>query len=553
MTDVPEGGLTAESALAAAKIRPEQREKLPPCSAGCVSGADIRRWIGVVAQRRNLGLSDDEAYRQAWDIVAAVNPFPATMGRVCPHPCEANCSRNQKDGAVAINALERFLGDWALANQIDLPRLEEPGSRSESIGVIGAGPAGLSFAYQMARRGYPVTIYEMEAKPGGMLQYGIPQYRLPEDVLASEVKRILDLGVELCLNTVVGRDITLTALHHRHEIVFLGIGAGRGLTLGIPGEEGAGTWTGTSFLSRMNQGLPVELGSRVVVVGGGNTAVDAARSARRAGAKVTLLYRRTRQEMPAIDAEVEDALIEGVGIEFLTAPVEIARENGAIRSVVVRRMALGEPDSSGRRAPVPIPGSEYEVMADSVIAAVSQLPDWNGLGELQPKTAWIETGPDGAWGERLWVGGDARGLGVAGLAIGQGRQAAEAAHARLRGLTPQPALPFAPVSSDMVKPDFFAARSPAAPPQRPPGEWLAFPEAELRGTISEEEFLQEVSRCFSCGLCFGCEQCFMYCNAEGLIRLELVTPGRYFALCLDRCQACGKCVDLCPCGFLSAG
>ncbi len=552
MTGIPEGRPVSDSVLAASGIRPEQREKLPPCSGGCVSGADIRGWIGVVAQRQKLGLSDQEAYREAWNILAAANPFPATMGRVCPHPCEAHCNRKEKDGPVAINALERFLGDWALATKVPLPRLEPRGSRTESIGVVGSGPAGLSFAYQMARRGYPVTVYEREEKPGGMLQYGIPQYRLPEDVIASEVQRILDMGVDLRLETVVGRDITPAELRDRHQVLFLGIGAGQGLTLGIPGEEGAGTWTGTEYLALVNQGNAVALGDRVVVVGGGNTAVDAARTARRTGAEVTILYRRTRDEMPALEGEIEDALTEGVRIVFLATPIEIQRENGRIRSVSVQRMVLGEPDSSGRRAPIPVPGSTYALETDALISAVSQRPDWEVLGELSPGTTWLKAAPDGEYREGLWAGGDLTGLGVAGSAISQGRHAAEAVDARLRGV-PVPAVAQQdPVSSDMVKSDFYPASDPVVPPERPPEQWLAFPDEEPRGTISEEEFLQEVSRCFSCGLCYGCEQCFMFCNAEGLVQLEHARPGRYFVVGLDLCKACGKCVDLCPCGFLSS-
>jgi NADPH-dependent glutamate synthase beta subunit-like oxidoreductase/ferredoxin len=540
-----------ESVLTSSMIHPRREEKLPPCCGGCLSGGDVRDWIGVVAQRRKLGLSDEESFREAWNILSAVNPFPATMGRVCPHPCESGCNRTTKDGPVAVNALERFLGDWAIANQVALPRLEETRSRPESIGVIGAGPAGLSFAYQMARRGYWVTVYEKEEKPGGMLYHGIPQYRLPGEVLESEIGRILDLGVELRLGTVIGRDVSVSELRERHAILFLGIGAGRGLRLGIPGEDGAGSWTGTAYLSQINQGIPVELGRRVVVVGGGNTAVDAARTARRSCPEVTLLYRRTREEMPAIDAEVEDALQEGVGFEFLAAPVEVRRQDGAVRAVVVRRMTLGEPDASGRRAPVPVPGSDYELPADSIIAAVSQEPDWEGLLDLKPDSTWVKTAPDGAVRDDLWAGGDSRGLGLAGLAIGQGREAAEAAHARLAGLPVAPVRERAPVSSGMVTLDFVEAIQRAAPPRLPPGEWLTDPDAEIQGTITEEEFLQEVSRCLSCGYCYGCEQCFMYCNADAIVPSRHPRPGNYFELRLDRCQACGKCVDLCPCGFLS--
>ncbi|HEX9164587.1 MAG TPA: FAD-dependent oxidoreductase [Gemmatimonadales bacterium] len=531
-------------------IRPLQQEKAPPCRA-CASGIDVRGWIALIAQRKQHGLSDHEAYTRAWESVAAINPFPATMGRICPHPCQDDCSRAGKDGAVAINALERFLGDWGLAQGLPLPRLAAPGSRPQSIGVIGAGPAGLSFAYQMARRGYPVTVYESAARPGGALYYGIPQYRLPEQVLEAEIARILDLGVELRLDTAVGHHVDLATLQHRHEILFLGIGAGRGLTLGVPGEEGPGSMTGTEYLARVNRGETVALGERVVVVGGGNTAVDAARAARRSGAAVTMLYRRTRAEMPAIAAEVEDAIAEGVEIEYLAAPVEIVREDGLLVGVVVRRMKLGEPDRSGRRAPVPVPDSDYPIAADAVIAAVSQQPDWGALGQPGRQTVWAEPAPDGELVGGVWTGGDTMGLGIAGRAIAQGREAAEAVHARLLGAPAPPREAATPLPKRAVKPDFYPASPPVTLPRKPADQWRTDPDAELLGTITEAEFLHEVSRCFSCGLCYGCEQCFMFCNAGGFTRLAHGQPGAYFAVHLERCQACGKCADLCPCGFLT--
>ncbi len=537
--------------FAQALIRPQQSEKLPPCCAGCATGADVRGWIAVIAQREKLGLFEPEAYAQAWCMVTAMNPFPATLGRICPHPCEVNCTRREKDGAVAINALERFLGDWALKQQLPLPRLEE-GGKPESIGVIGAGPAGLSFAYQMARRSYRVTIYEKEEKPGGMLYYGIPQYRLPEKVLEAEIRRILDLGVELKLNTAIGKDIPVQLLRERHDVLFLGIGAGHGRKLGITGEEGADVWTGVEYLAHLNRGEPCEMGMDVVVVGGGNTAVDAARAARRRGARVTMLYRRTRKEMPAIESEVDDAVAEGVSIDYLAAPVEIKRNGGKVRALVAQRMELGEPDSSGRCRPVPIPGSEYEMPADSVIAAVSQEPDWDDLSELDPGTVWVEVAGNGKLEGGLWAGGDALGLGIAGLAIAQGRQAAEAVHAQLRGLEQPRASQPPAVADGTVKADYHPERKPAAPRQRPVDERLAQPEAEVHETISREEFLEEVSRCFSCGLCYGCEYCFMYCNAGAFARLERVGPGTYYALSLDYCEGCGKCIDLCPSGFLTS-
>ncbi len=308
------------------RFEPRQVEKQAPCQGGCPNSGDIRGWIGTVAQRHKLGLSREEAYTRAWRTITDVNPFPSVLGRVCPHPCESHCNRSEKDGAVAINAMERFLGDWAIENSIPLASLEAT-LKPEWIGVIGAGPSGLSFAYQMARRGYRVTVYERRAEPGGMLRHGIPDYRLPPEVLEAEIRRITDLGVELRLNTAIGRDVTLAELRELHPILFLGIGAQKGRRLGVPGEEGSGVWRGTDYLDRVNHRKPVDLGRRVIVVGGGNTAIDAARTARRTGAEVMLLYRRTRTEMPATAAEVDEAIAEGVALEFLAAPVELERSD----------------------------------------------------------------------------------------------------------------------------------------------------------------------------------------------------------------------------------
>jgi NADPH-dependent glutamate synthase beta subunit-like oxidoreductase len=541
---------SSDTALKQALVQPEQQRKAPPCGAACASGADVRGWIALIAQREKLGLSDADAYTRAWNLVAAVNPFPATLGRICPHPCEAGCNRRDKDGAVSINAMERFLGDWGLNRELALP-LAESDKRGESVGVIGAGPAGLSFAYQMARRGYRVTVYEKQERPGGMLYFGIPQYRLPEAVLEAEIGRILDLGVDLRLNTAIGRDITVQQLRDLHDAVFLGIGAGGGLNLGIPGEDGTGVWTGTDYLSQLNRGNAPELGAHVVVVGGGNTAMDAARAARRTGAQVTVLYRRTRKEMPAIETEIDDALAEGVEIAYLAAPVAIGRESGRVQSVRVQKMELGEPDNSGRRKPVPVSGSEYDIAASAMVAAVSQEPDWEGLHELRNGKIWIHAGSNGAVEHGLWAGGDALGLGIAGLAIAQGRQAAEAVHAQWRELSTQSMSNSAVAATASAKPDYYPAMPRSNSPYRIVTARLAQPDMEVQQTMSERAFLDEVSRCFSCGSCFGCEQCYMFCNAGGFSKLQQVAPGQYFSLSLDCCESCGKCIEMCPCGYLS--
>jgi NADPH-dependent glutamate synthase beta subunit-like oxidoreductase/ferredoxin len=545
----PAGGRTP---LADVLLQPAQVAGTPPCGAGCAAGGDPRGWIGVVAQRHKLGLSDEDAYTRAWDIVVSANPFPASLGRICPHPCESGCNRKDKDGAVAINALERFLGDWALRKGLVLPVLD-PGPLPESIGVIGAGPAGLSFAYQMTRRGYRVTVYEQQDRPGGMLYYGIPQYRLPEDVLLAEIRRLEDLRIDIRLGTVVGRDVGVAELRERHAALFFGVGAGRGLRLGVPGEDGAGVLTGIEYLGATNRGETPAMGRRVVVVGGGNTAMDAARTARRSGAQVTVLYRRGAEEMPAIKSEIDAAVAEGVVLELLAAPVAIARERGAVRTLVARRMRLAGADATGRRAVVPVAGSEFELVADTVIAAVSQEADWTPLAEIDAEHRFRHAQLSEEAEAGLLAGGDALGPGIAALAIAQGRQAAEALHARLRGLAgPPPGSPPPPRPGPAVRSDNYAARARAALPTQSVEERLAQPDAEVDATIGEDAFLAEVERCFSCGLCFGCEQCFTFCNAGGFVRLEEPRPGAYFALALDACEACRKCIEVCPCGYLSA-
>lgn len=529
-----------------------QEEKLPPCQGNCPSGTDIRGWINIIAQRDKNGLSKADAFALAWRRLVEFTPLPSVVGRVCPHTCESECNRRDKEGALSIQCMERFIGDWALEAGLDLPILGTEG-KGESIGVIGSGPAGLSFAYQMARRGYRVTIYEQHEEPGGMLRYGIPAYRLPRDILRGEIDRILRLGVELRLGVRVGREISAESLRSRHRALFLAIGADKPQRLNIPGDQGARVLAGTAFMYRINQGHSVDVGESVVVVGGGNTAIDAARAARRRGARVTMLYRRTRLEMPAIAEEIDDALNEGVHIEYLAAPLEIREGDGGLGTVVVQRMRLGEPDASGRAKPVPLPGETFDIPASLVIPAVSQEAEWGGLlgllgedSEGRPKAA-----PDGHLAGDMWSGGDALGLGTVTQAIGQGRRAAEALHAALRG---QPAAARDGrrwTSASFLHVDHYAEKGRLAQAHRPVGEWLSEPDREIKLPIDETQFLAEASRCLSCGNCFGCQLCWMYCNASAFVPRKETSPGFHFELDPTRCEGCGKCIELCPAGYLS--
>ncbi len=546
MTEAEAGG---DGRFRFSPYRPERSDKLPPCRANCPSGTPIRDWIAEIAQAPGGVTGRPEAYARAWRLLVASNPFPAVMGRICPHPCEARCNRSDKDGAVAVNALERFLGDWAIEQGLPLP-VESPAARSESIGVIGAGPAGMSFAYQMRRRGYPVTVYERHDQAGGMLRYGVPDYRLPPGILDAELDRIFELGVTLVAPVRVGFDISVSELQSRHRVLFLGFGAQHGHRLGVPGDYGSQVFSGVEFLERANSGTLSALGDRVVVVGGGNTAIDAARVARRTGAGVTILYRRCREDMPAIGEEVDAALEEGIEIRFLTTPVALVHgDTGALVGVRAQRLRVCGRDEGGRSKVEPLSGAKEVVFASSVISAVSQDPDWAGLESLAAVPHVLEAGAhETGEGVILSVGGDLTGLDLASHAIGQGRAAAEAVDARLRG---QVAAPVPPGALPRVQPDHYSGAERIHPAADPAAQRLANPGQEVSHTISEEAFLQEISRCLSCGVCNGCSLCWMYCGGNGFTRLESPYPGHYFAFSTDECTGCGKCIELCPTGYIS--
>jgi NADPH-dependent glutamate synthase beta subunit-like oxidoreductase/Pyruvate/2-oxoacid:ferredoxin oxidoreductase delta subunit len=523
-------------------LRPRYVPKMPPCTGHCPSGADIRGWLTTIAQAEAYGRTNEQAYEIAWRLIVDRNPFPAVCGRVCPHPCEEGCNRNAKEGPVAINALERFIGDFGIEKGLKLTRLTSE-KRAEKVAVIGSGPAGLSCAYQLARRGYPVTVFEAFPEAGGMLRYGIPAYRLPREVLDAEIDRILDLGVTLQLNCTV----TLDQIRAEFPAIFVGIGAHRGLKLHVPGEEAPNVYTGTEFLNKANSGEPVEIGKKVVVIGGGDTAIDAARVSKRLGADVTILYRRTRAEMPAIKPEIEGALEEGIAIEFLAAPVEIITNGGgkAVRMKCIR-MELGEPDKSGRPRPVPKPGSEFEIEISAVIAAISQEPRFEGFESLRNGKDWIKTD---AWGatpaDGVYAGGDDIELGLVTIAIAQGRFAAEAIDARFRGVELQKPAPLPAITPERMKLAWYKEAPRHERAKVPPAERAFDTEIELG--LSEAEALAEAKRCMSCGMCMDCETCWMYCTNSCFVKLP---KGEHYKIKLEVCNGCKKCSEECPCGYI---
>jgi NADPH-dependent glutamate synthase beta subunit-like oxidoreductase/Pyruvate/2-oxoacid:ferredoxin oxidoreductase delta subunit len=524
-------------------LRPRYSEKMPPCISRCPNEADIRSWITTIAQAEAYGRTNEQALELAWYKIADRNPFPATCGRVCPHPCEAECNRKNKDGSVAINAMERFVGDFGISKGLPLAKLSEE-KRSEKIAIIGSGPAGLSCAYQLSRRGYPVTVFEAFRHPGGMLRYGIPKYRLPRNILDAEIQRILDLGVELKCNFVVGKDGTFEQLRQEYRAIFVGIGAHKGLTLGVPGEDASNVFTGTEFLNHANNGESVQVGNKVVVIGGGDTAIDAARVSKRLGADVTILYRRTRAEMPAIALEIEGALEEGITIEYLAAPTEVLRNNGTAVGLRCIRMELGAPDESGRPRPAPKAGSEFTIEAATIIAAISQEPEFGPVAELREDKDWIKADEWGATKNAgIYAGGDDLALALAATAVYQGRMAAQAIDAHLRG--GELKKPAAPPAANKVIVDWHK-ESPRNERQHLPVEKRDM-DAEIESGFAEAEAMEEAKRCMSCGMCMDCESCWMYCTNNCFVRLP---KGDHYKIKLEVCNGCKKCAEACPSGYI---
>jgi len=555
-------------------IRPLYVDKTPPCNHHCPAGEDIVGYLALIKEGR---------YKEAWELIKQENPFPGVCGRVCPHPCESECNRQELGGAIAIHTLERFLADHAASQRLSVQASKHYDATTlrrydAEIAIIGSGPAGLSCAYHLARRGYPVTVFEALPVAGGMMRAGIPEYRLPREVLDHEIADIEALGVEIKTGMRLGDNLRMSDLDD-YDAVFIAVGLQKSDKLNIPGEDAEGVIPGLEFLKRMNLGEEVQVGPRVAVIGGGNTAMDAARSARRLGSEVTIFYRRSRAEMPAIAEEIEEALAEGVEIRYLTAPVEMLTENGRVKSMRCVKMELGAPDESGRRRPMPITGSEYNIEVDTVISALGQEADFSfleaggwraevGNWRLEVERGRIVTDEAGlTTREGVFAGGDvATPFGTVTHAVGSGKRAALAIDKYLRGeelsgfppiaeavhAVPKDIDP-AVVHFEDLNLAYFEELERTEQLQKPVEERVSgFQEVNLG--FSEEEAQAEAERCFSCGTCNLCDTCFTFCPDVAIARL--VAPpypvplarlnGAGYEVNYDYCKGCGLCAEECP-------
>lgn len=473
-----------------------------PCTLNCPAGTDCQGYVKAIA------LGDD---KEAVRIIKDKLPLPASIGRVCPHPCETACRRARVEEPISIAYLKSFAADNVLkSGDHVLPEIKA--ASGKTVGIVGGGPAGLTAAYFLASEGHKVTIYDAMPKMGGMLRYGIPEYRLPKAVLDTEIEEIRSLGVEMINNVTIGDTLTLDTLKSKHDAVLVAIGAWNNMGLRCEGEDLEGVYGGIHFLRKVALGEDIDIGKNVAVVGGGNTAMDACRTAVRLGAEnVYVIYRRTRAEMPAEDIEISEAIEEGVTFKFLTNPDKIVGENGKVKEIKLQVMELGEPDASGRRAPVAVEG-KFEILAvDSVITAIGQKVNVKGFEQLELNAKGIISADEHNFStsvQGVFAVGDAtnRGASIAIAAIGEANKAARVINAYLAGLDMPYRAPF--LSEKHPNDEYFEKYEKQARikmPVRPASE-RRNDFCEINLGFDDEKARLEAKRCLECG-CHDYKDC----------------------------------------------
>ena len=608
---------------------PTYIQSSPPCQASCPSGEDIRGYLNIVRgiEKPPAGMPWQE---YAWRRLTEANPLPSVMGRVCPAPCESGCNRNQVEDFVGINSVEHFLGEWAIEHGLAFPKAET--KTGKRVAVIGGGPAGLSVAYQLARKGHEVTIFDERPELGGMMRYGIPGFRTPRKVLDAEIQRILDLGVSARTGTRIGRDITLEQIKADFDAVFLGMGAQSGRPLPVEGHEAPNVVTATAFLKAFNDGRLQHVGKRVVVVGGGDTSIDVATVARRLGhidqvhesdrpelaigghaahdaalisrrqgAEVTLTSVFAVDKMQASRHEVEHALAEGIAIRGGMVPVKVVRD--ASGRATALRVARCEAKMVGGRLDIKtVDGTEEDIEADLIVSAIGQAVDFSGLESLNNGKGAVSADKNYqvAGQPGIFCGGDVIRPHLLTTAIGHGAIAAEGIDRNLRGeaLDKRPkidvhsfdlmrkmaekGLPLTQIDEPLHGTDrstgavhnfenrsdryviphdeLFLGHFGYVPRNKRKVVTLNADEAlanfeERLLPLVEAQAQAEAKRCMSCGLCFECDNCVVYCPQTAVFKVKKTqsTTGRYVDTDYTKCIGCHICHDVCPTGYIQMG
>ena len=539
--------------------KPETAFLTAPCQEACPAGNPIAQFLYMASEGR---------IREALETILKENPFPGVCGRVCFHPCEIGCNRGQYDEPVSINAMERYAFDSTTNQLSDLPAF--PSMDSKRVAVVGSGPAGLSAAYFLGLLGHKVTLFEAKEELGGVMRWGIPEYRLPKSVLKKEIKRILRLSIDVRTGVTVGKDFPLEELN-RFDAVFLSPGAGLSLPLDIEGEDLKKVWKGGDFLERINSGDKIRMGKEIIVVGGGNTAMDVALSALRLGSRVTVAYRRTRAEMPAIKDEIREAEEEGARFEFLIQPVKVTLLKSKKIRIKFQHMRLRGTDQRNRRKAIPIKGDFVTLEADGLITAVGEGVDLFWIPEGLVEKGLIKVGSSLASDtNKIFAGGDAVDQPrTIVTAIAAGKEGAISIDLSLRGGTDDD------VFSKIRVGNKGALSMEAYLSGRDGGNWsepkdiISYPQlntfffehskriemrkldrnkalkgfSEVNSGFTSEEANLSASRCFSCGTCNYCYNCYFFCP-EGVILLDPLHQTK--TVDLDHCKGCGTCAKVCP-------
>ena len=507
--------------------RPTYVDLLPPCNNACPAGENIQGW---------LDLAQAGKYRQAWEMLVRENPMPAVHGRVCYHPCEGACNRGELDAPVSIHAVERFLGDLAAAE--GWPFKVEAAPSNKRILIIGAGPSGLSAAYHLARMGHTVEVHEAGPVAGGMMHFGIPAYRLPRESLMQEIRRIEAMGVRIVLNHKV-EDLLAEKAAGNFDAIFIAIGAGVGKHIDIPARDAGRVLDAISLLHNVKAGEQPHLGRRVVIYGGGNTAMDAARTAKRLGAEEAfIVYRRDRAHMPAHAFEADEAIEEGVKIKWLTSIKEIIGPD-----LTVEIMEL---DANGR----PRPTGRFETLkADAVVLAVGQETDSGFLRKVPgiefAEDGIVKVGPDMMTGHPgIFAGGDmVPGERTVTISVGQGKLASRQIDAWLRGEHSQKPTKHPVVTFPMLHLPVYSDADPSPQKALAAGERVSGFEEVVAG-FTEKQARYEAQRCLSCGNCYECDNCYAACPEQAIVKLG---PGRRYRVDYAKCTGCAVCFEQCPC------